>query len=51
MITLQGMADNRLTIVYFFTNVFLGEIFFTPEIHDPLYGKKCCLINLEVWVT
>ena len=23
MITLQGMADNRFTIVYFFTNVFI----------------------------
>ena len=30
MITLHGMAENRLTSVYFFTNVFLGEIFFTP---------------------
>ena len=31
MITLQGMADNRLTIVYFFTNVFLGEIVLPPK--------------------
>ena len=30
MITLHGMAENRLTSVYFFTNVFLGEIFFYP---------------------
>ena len=32
MITLHGMAENRLTSVYFFTNVFLGEIFFLPPI-------------------
>ena len=30
MMTLQGMAENRFTSV-FFTNVFLGEIFFTPK--------------------
>ena len=60
MITLHGMAENRLTSVYFFINVFLGEIFFLYPLnfwysfffqgifHDPLYGTKCCLINLEV---
>ena len=30
MMTLQGMAENSFTSVYFFTNVFLGEIFFYP---------------------
>ena len=30
MIPLHGMAENRPTSVYFFTNVFLGEIFFLP---------------------
>ena len=28
MMTLQGMAENRFTSVYFFTNVFLGEILY-----------------------
>ena len=30
MMTSQGMAENWFTSVYFFTNVFLGEIFFYP---------------------
>ena len=30
MMTMHGMAENRFTSVYFFTNVFLGEIFFYP---------------------
>ena len=30
MMTLQGMADHRFTSVSLFTNVFLGEIFFSP---------------------
>ena len=30
MMTLQGMADHRFTSVSLFTNVFLGEIIFSP---------------------
>ena len=30
MMTLQGMADHRFSRVSLFTNVFLGEIIFSP---------------------
>ena len=30
MMTLQGMADHRFTSVSLSTNVFLGEIIFSP---------------------
>ena len=35
IMTLQGMADQRFTSDSFFTNVFLGEIFF-PLIFSEL---------------
>ena len=34
MMTLQGMADHRLTSVSLSTNVFLGEIIFSPLMYN-----------------
>ena len=32
MMTLRGMAENRFTSVYFFTNVFLVKFFLPPKL-------------------
>ena len=36
------MAENRLTSVYFFTNVFLGEIF--VKIQKAIFTAKLCIL-------